>query len=108
MESDTAMQSFNSLSAVDRVLASVPGNAWSVSVTESDSETVAVVDSFDGKRIMIANRVGKRFAVRVENYPHVRGQRNRLGSVVDFSASQQWVNDWVSLAHDRALKNRAA
>lgn len=102
------MESFTSLSALNRVLASVPGNAWSVSVTESDSETVAVVDSFDGQRIMIANRVGKRFAVRVENYPHVGGQRKRLGSVVDFTASPDWVKNWVTLAHDRALKNRAA
>jgi hypothetical protein len=102
------MESFNSLSAVNRVLASVPGNAWSVSVTDSGSEVVAVVDSFNGQRIMIANRVGKRFAVRVENYPHVGGQRKRLGAVVDFSASPQWVEDWVRLAHDRALKNRAA
>lgn len=102
------MESFNSLSAVNRVLASVPGNAWSVSVTESDSETVAVVDSFNGRRVMIANRVGKRFAVRIENYPHVGGQRNRLGASFNFSASQQWVEDWVRLAHDRALKNRAA
>lgn len=102
------MQSFSSLSALDRVLSSVPGDAWSVSVTESDSEVVAKVDSFDGCRILIANRIGKRFAVRVENYPHIRGQRNRLGSVIDFSASTNWVQNWVRLAHDRALKNRAA
>lgn len=102
------MQSFSSLSALDRVLSSVPGNAWSVSVTESESETVAKVDSFDGCRILIANKVGKRFFVRVENYPHVGGRRNRLGSVVDFTASANWVRDWVRLAHDRALNNHAA
>lgn len=102
------MDSFSSLSPLNRVLASVPGAAWSVSVTESDSEIVAKVDSFDGQRIMVANRVGKRFAVRVENYPHVGGQRKRLGSVVDFTASPQWVKDWVELAHERALNNRAA
>lgn len=102
------MQSFSSLSALDRVLASVPGNADSVSVTRGHGETVVVVSSFNGNRIMIANRTGNRYAVRIENYPHVGGQRNRLGKVVDFSASEQWVNDWVNLAHDRALKNLSA
>lgn len=101
------MKSFRSLSALDRVLSCVPSNASSVSVTRSDSEIVAVVDSFSCRRVLTANRVGKLFAVRVENYPHIRG-RKQLGSMVEFIASPRLVENWVALAHDRALRNRAA
>lgn len=95
----------SSLSALQRVLSSVPTQAWStVSSVLTDGVVQAEVESFDGRRIMVATPLrNNRFAVRVENYPQVRGQNKKLGSVVEFTAKASWVEKWVEQAHNSSL-----
>lgn len=104
----TMAPSVSSLSALQRALSSVPTQAWSTaSSILTDGVVQAEVESFDGRRIMVATPLrNNRFAVRVENYPQVRGQNKKLGSVVEFTATDKWVHQWVEQAHDSSLNAR--
>jgi hypothetical protein len=95
--------SYSTLSPLDRVLATVPRNPWSATVERVGEgnlrETVVRVANFQGDRVLRAVPVSDTCCeVRVENYPHVNGRRDRLGRVVEFTTSPDFVMQWVSVA----------
>lgn len=101
--------SYTNLSWTDRLVASVPHNPWSVEVSRhgdgilDNRVTVVRVESFDGVRILHAHpRTADICEVRVENYPNIRGRRNVLGRVVEFTAHPSFVSQWVEMAEAHA------
>lgn len=102
------MRSLSSLSAMQKALVGVPGGqAWSTTSRVYKGGAVSVeAETSIGRRLMTASPSGNRFAVRVENYPRIKGQDDRIGSTIEFTASPKWVEDWRKLAHERSLGSR--
>lgn len=96
--------SYTTLSPADRILTCIPRNAYSVSVTRGTGYIRAAVKSFQGDRVMEASFVGPNcYDVRVENYPHRGGKRGKLGKVVEFTTTGDFVEQWIDMAHSEAL-----
>ena len=87
------------LSPVDRILVSLPSNRFDISVERVGNETVVRVLSFNGVRILRATPISDTCAdVRVENFPRIGGRCDRLGRVIEFTTSNDFVEGWVNAA----------
>jgi hypothetical protein len=55
---------------------------------------------------MEASFVGSNcYDVRVENYLHRGGKRDKLSKVVEFTTTGDFVEQWIDMAHSEALRN---
>lgn len=95
----TLSASYTTLSPADRILTCVPRNPWSVEIDRNENEVVVRVESFDGVRTFGATYLNENCCeIRVENYPNIRGRRDRLGSVIEFTSSASFVEQWIEMA----------
>jgi hypothetical protein len=100
--------SFSTLNPAERCLIAVPSQLWSTAVTRSTkvegewSEIVATVKSFDGEKVMTAQRVGNDcYDVKFQTWSRIQGKLELTREIV-ITTTGSWVDAWIETAHDRA------